>query len=102
MRDQAGVGEQVDGSAAGVIGGARSFQVRPLAIMKKKQSEQKHLHGSNFASRKFRPHVTALGQLIFAWNDLHEQLAAFIGLWLVTRTPLLKILPCFCEQGECV
>ena len=32
--------------------------------------------GLQFTRGEFRPHATTLGQLIFAWNDLHEQLAA--------------------------
>jgi hypothetical protein len=35
----------------------------------------KRHRGLQFTGREFRPHATALGQLIFAWNDLHEQLA---------------------------
>jgi hypothetical protein len=40
-----------------------------------KRRKHKRLRGLQFASRKFRSHATALGQLIFTWNDLHEQLA---------------------------
>lgn len=44
--------------------------------MKEKRSKQKRSRGLQFTSREFRPHATALGQLIFTWNDLHEQLAS--------------------------
>jgi hypothetical protein len=38
---------------------------------------RKNTHrGLQFTGREFRPHATTLGQLIFAWNDLHEQLTA--------------------------
>jgi hypothetical protein len=40
-----------------------------------KPGKQKPHRGLRFTDRKFRPHATALGQLIFTWNDLHEQLA---------------------------
>jgi len=41
-----------------------------------KRHKQKPHRGLQFTGREFRPHATTLGQLIFAWNDLHEQLAA--------------------------
>jgi hypothetical protein len=41
-----------------------------------KRHEQIRHRGLQFTGREFRPHATTLGQLIFAWNDLHEQLAA--------------------------
>jgi hypothetical protein len=41
-----------------------------------KSTKQKFHRGLQFTGREFRSHATTLGQLIFAWNDLHEQLAA--------------------------
>jgi hypothetical protein len=41
-----------------------------------KRYKQKRYRGLQFASREFRPYATALGQLIFMWNDLHDQLAS--------------------------
>jgi hypothetical protein len=41
-----------------------------------KRHKQKRHRGLQFASQEFRPQATALGQLIFMWNDLHEQLAS--------------------------
>jgi hypothetical protein len=40
-----------------------------------KPNKQKRHRGLQFTAREFQAHATALGQLIFAWNDLHEQLA---------------------------
>jgi hypothetical protein len=41
-----------------------------------KRRKQNRYRGLRFTGREFRPHATALGQLIFACNDLHQQLAA--------------------------
>jgi hypothetical protein len=43
--------------------------------MAKRHKQTRH-RGLQFTGRDFRPHAMTLGQLIFAWNDLHEQLAA--------------------------
>jgi hypothetical protein len=43
--------------------------------MAKRHKQIRH-RGLQFTGREFRLHATTLGQLIFAWNDLHERLAA--------------------------
>jgi hypothetical protein len=43
--------------------------------MAKRHKQIRH-RGLQFTGREFRPYATTLGQLLFAWNDLHEQLAA--------------------------
>jgi len=45
-----------------------------LPTRTKRQKRNRH-RGISFSGREFRAQATALGQLIFAWNDLHEQLA---------------------------
>ena len=44
--------------------------------MAKWPGRQKRHRGLQFTGREFRPQATALGQLMFMWNDLHEQLAS--------------------------
>lgn len=41
-----------------------------------KRTKQKRHRGLQFTGQQFRSQATALGQLIFTWNDLHEQLAS--------------------------
>lgn len=59
----------------------------PHPTRKKARSKRKRWLGDRFTERGYQPYVQAIGQLVLAWNDLHEKL----GFLFVTLLDLNRV-----------